>query len=77
MRNKRELPKIKEEDKESLAEIADNLFTYLLESQALSDPSEAQVIAASFIVEQYGEGWKFVKRPKSEESSKEDKQNDS
>ena len=52
---------ILEKDKPALAEMANELFTHLLETNSLSDPSEAQVVAAAFMVEQYEKGWRFEK----------------
>ena len=54
--------------------MSDDLFTHLLESNALSDPTEAQVIAAAFLVEQYEKGWRFTKCEEKEEEKEEKQQ---
>jgi hypothetical protein len=61
MRKKSKPVKILDADRSILAELADELFTHLLESNAISDPSGAQIVAAAFVVEQYEKGWRFNK----------------
>jgi len=76
MKTRSELPVIPEEDKGLLVELSNELFTHLLESKALSDPMEAQVIAAAFLVDSYEQGWRFTKctEEEMEEESEETKE---
>lgn len=74
MRTRRKHPVIPEDEKLLLVDLSNNLFTHLLETNALSDPSEAQVIAAAFFVEEYEKGWRFTKCPQKEEEEKEEQE---
>ena len=59
--NDKEVLTIPENERPLLADLSIDLSSHLLENNSLSDPSESQVIAASFIVEQYKKGWRFSK----------------
>jgi len=69
-----ELTEISVEEKELLVDMTNDLFTHLIESKALQNPIEAQVIAAAFFVEQHEKGWRFTKCQEKEEDSSKEKQ---
>ena len=70
------LPVIPDEARDTLTELSNELFTHLLESKALSDPMEAQVIAAAFLVDSYERGWRFTKCTKEETEEDETQQSE-
>ena len=44
-----------------MTEFADDLFTFLLESNMMEDPTEATVVASAFCIEQWEKGWRYNK----------------